>query len=202
MTDPVIVSGRGAGGNRRLFILLGAGAALLVAVLAFRALSGGGSSEVVDEATATTAVAGDPGSGAVDGTTTSTTTSPVQTYEVFTTKNPFRSLVPTDVAEGATAGGSSGESGATTETTVVGGASGTDTAPAVQQRISLVDVYVGDDGATVASVRVNDVVHNAAVGQRFATNYQVVSVSTSTGCGQFLYGDEQFQLCRGQELVK
>ena len=39
-------------------------------------------------------------------------------------------------------------------------------------------------------------------GDSFATSYKVVSLSQADKCGSFLYGDDAFQLCVGEELLK
>ena len=66
--------------------------------------------------------------------------------------------------------------------------------------MSLVNVYQVN-GKTVADVRVNDTVYpRLAPGATFATNFKVVSLQGS--CGTFLFGDERFQLCEGEEILK
>jgi hypothetical protein len=138
---------------------------------------------------------------------------PSESFEVFNTKNPFQPLINPAGAGGggggSTAttvpGGSTGSTGAggTTETTVAGagGASGgAATAPRRSQQVALLNVYT-KGGKTVADVRVNDTVYTAvAPGQTFATNFQVVSLQGQ--CGTFLFGDERFQLCKGEEVLK
>jgi hypothetical protein len=53
----------------------------------------------------------------------------------------------------------------------------------------------------VADVRVNDTVYTRlAPGATFATNFKVVSLQGQ--CGTFLFGDERFQLCKGEEVLK
>ena len=68
------------------------------------------------------------------------------------------------------------------------------------QRVALLDVYqVG--GATVADVRVNSTVYTQlAPGEEFAGSYKVVSLEGT--CGSFLFGDERFRLCKGEEVLK
>jgi hypothetical protein len=53
-----------------------------------------------------------------------------------------------------------------------------------------------------ANVKVNDTVYKVQAGQAFATSYKAVSLSVSTGCGTFLFGDDQFRLCKGEQVVK
>jgi hypothetical protein len=64
----------------------------------------------------------------------------------------------------------------------------------------LLDVYQAD-GATVADVRVNSTVYSKlAPGEEFAGSYKVVSLDGT--CGSFLFGDERFRLCKGEEVLK
>ena len=79
---------------------------------------------------------------------------------------------------------------------------GTATEPSSGQRVALLEIFVDEAGVTVASVRVNDTVHEVAEGATFATNYKVVTLSVADGCGQLLYGDSRFRLCEGEELLK
>ncbi len=51
-------------------------------------------------------------------------------------------------------------------------------------------------------MRVNDTVHKVSAGQVFATNFKVVSLSPGDRCGRFLFGDDAFRLCRGEESLK
>ena len=56
-------------------------------------------------------------------------------------------------------------------------------------------------GRTVADVRVNDTVFSKlAPGDVFDGNFKVVSLQGS--CGSFLFGDERFSLCKGEEVLK
>jgi hypothetical protein len=125
-------------------------------------------------------------------------------------KNPFEPLVAPAGTGGTTPGGTTATTsgggttgGGTTATTVAGGggvSGGAATAPRRSQRVALLNVYT-KNGKTVADVRVNDTVYTAlAPGQTFASNFQVVSLQGQ--CGTFLFGDERFQLCEGQEVLK
>lgn len=78
----------------------------------------------------------------------------------------------------------------------------TATEPGSGQRVALLEVFVDESGVSVASVRVNDTVYEVAEGTAFATRYQAVTLSVADGCGQFLYGDDRFRLCEGEELLK
>jgi len=67
--------------------------------------------------------------------------------------------------------------------------------------VALLDVFA-ERGRTVANVRVNDTVHKVAPGQVFATNFKAVSLSQGDRCGRFLFGDDAFPLCKGEEVTK
>jgi hypothetical protein len=54
----------------------------------------------------------------------------------------------------------------------------------------------------MANVRVDSTAYKVGEGDQFATSYKVVSLSESEGCGQFLFGDEPFRLCQGEEVIK
>lgn len=68
--------------------------------------------------------------------------------------------------------------------------------------VELLELYVGDRGDVVASVRVDASVAEVGEGERFASNFEVVSLSVAEQCGEFLYGDDRFDLCVNQSLLK
>lgn len=229
--------------KKRLFILLGLAAGLLlVAVVLPKVLFAGDSGDEVDPlaapivpATASTATP----SGPVKATPTA---EPVETFEVFTTKNPFTPLVATAPATAETDSTPAATPGAidtapvatapppapvfptpvfvpvptfptapsfpapapapapapkpTTTTTLP------PSQPRTQQRIKLLNVFTATNGATRASVRINDTVYDVAGGDRFATSFQVVELSIDQHCGEFLFGDDRFRICEGEELLK
>ncbi len=140
----------------------------------------------------------------------------VETFEVFGGKNPFEppsvfpvSSPPDTVGEPASTPTDNG-SGATTTTTPTdsGGGGGTTTTtqpveqdPGRAESVALLEVFADSEG-TVATVRVSGVVYQVREGDVFADSYQVVSLDQGTGCGEFLFGDSQFTLCEGQEILK
>ncbi len=67
--------------------------------------------------------------------------------------------------------------------------------------MALQDVFT-EGGRAKANVRVNDTVHKVSAGQVFAGNFKVVSLSQSDRCGRFLFGDDSFRLCKGEEVLK
>jgi hypothetical protein len=74
--------------------------------------------------------------------------------------------------------------------------------PRQQDRVGLLEVYPNQSGGPVASVRVNDATYQVARGDRFAGSYQVISLDLSSRCGDFLFGDDRFRLCEGDEVRK
>ena len=197
-----------AGGNRRVVVIATAGVlGLLLGYFAIKGLSGGGA--------APTASAPSTSPAGPRATTTTTTTAagsaPVQSFEIFTDKNPFQPLqfaaagsTTATTAPGATTATTSPSGGATsggTTPTTAGTGSGGAAEPQSGQRVALRDVFASG-GRTVANVKVNSTVYTVGTGDTFATNFKVVSLSQSTKCGTFLFGDNQFQLCQGQEVIK
>jgi hypothetical protein len=119
-------------------------------------------------------------------------TTPPETGQAFEGKDPFQPLVvaiapgpsgsPTPQPSGSVTGVNPGGGGTTSATTV-----------------TLLDVRkVG--GKLVATVEVDGKDYNVSVGQTFATNFRVISLSSS--CGTFVFGDERFSLCIGQQVNK
>ena len=236
--------------NRRALTLLAVAlAVLLLLFLASRLLLGGGEEVPEDESAApaatSTTTSTAPGLGTDGGAGR-----PEESFEVFSTKNPFTPLINPPAAGGTSGGGTSGGgssgggttgggttgggtsggttattqgggSGGTTQTTIRGGSGGgtgsggggTGTTqpggssggsanePRRQQRVALLDV-LRRQGRLVAQVRVNDTVYTVGEGEVFADNYRVLSIDEANECGRFIFGDEQFRLCRGEETLK
>lgn len=214
----------------RIKLLGGGGAALVLLVfLATKVLGGGGGGDQV-------AALSRPSPGAVTITTTPATAAPaaaegpapVETFEVFTTKNPFMPLrttvaataasptaapaaaaapLPTSSPVTATPAAAPAPAPATTampaaasaaQTTSTGGHA---TKPVRTTRVALLDVFAEGD-RLVANVRVNDTVSKVAAGDKFGSNFKVVSLDPAERCGRFLFGDDQFRLCKGEEALK
>ncbi len=139
---------------------------------------------------------------------------PAETFEVFESKDPFRPLVVVPVAGGAGGGTTTGGTttgGTTTGGTTTGGTTTGGTTPAAGegaaggaaptggQRVSLIDVFT-DDGTQKAQIKVGSTVYTVTVGETFAQNYKLVSVSGD--CATLLHGDDKFTLCEGEEVIK
>lgn len=158
-------------------ILALAGVLLIVTVV----FGGDGGPEAFNERFPT------PGPRATSSPTPSGSPAP-QTGEVFEGKDPFRPLVI--VAEGSPGPGGSpapspGPDGGPTSS---GG-----------QRVSLLDVRT-QQGHLVATVEVNGKDYTVKEGDTFAGSYKVLKLQGK--CGTFVFGDERFTLCVGQEVVK
>lgn len=253
MTEPVMVGGNEPANASRLPLLLGIGAALLLAVIVLPGLLGGGDDEEEFDFGVTPT--------SVPGATTTTlpsdvdVTPPPRTFEIFSSKNPFTPLADTGTGTGTAPGGGTGTSpdgvvlppppggtaspppsdgsviivqpsdgtssppsdGDTTTSPPSDGDTttspppddGTDPTtqprsnePRASQRVELLEVFSDDAQRLVATVRVNDTVYEVGEGDAFASNYQVVSLSQADGCGQFLFGDDRFRLCEGEQLRK
>ena len=68
-----------------------------------------------------------------------------------------------------------------------------------QRRVTLIDVFK-QDGTQMATVEVADKTYTVKKGDTFATDFKVVDLTSN--CGTFLFGDERFSLCVGQEVLK
>ena len=128
---------------------------------------------------------------------TITSTTPPETGQAFEGKDPFQPLV---VAVPAGSGGSPTPGGTPTPTptgSITGVNGGNNSSSAVT--VTLIDIRK-TGGKLVATVDVNGKDYNASEGQTFANNFRVLSLSSS--CGTFVFGDERFSLCIGQQVNK
>lgn len=223
MTEPTTP----AAAPNRLPLILGAGAGVLLLIFVLSQVLGGDDDDP-DTDTAPAPTASPPQ--VVVPTTLPGATPPAETFETFNTKNPFVPLrIVSSAGSGggsATGGGTAGggttvtaapggtttggtTTGGTTTggTTTAGGTSGrtttggTSTEPIRGARVALLDVFAEGD-KVVANVKVNDTVYKVSDGQVFATNFKVVSLSQGDDCGRFVFGDDAFRLCKGEESLK
>lgn len=139
---------------------------------------------------------------------------PLQTFQVFAPKDPFKPLIaessgttgsvaaPTD-----TSGDTSGDTGTDPGTAPSGGSdisgdgsgSGGGSQNVGGRRVRLIDTFRAG-GELRARIQVDGTVYTVGEGDRFAENFEVVSISGS--CASILYGDDQFSLCEGEEILK
>ncbi|MFA5889361.1 MAG: hypothetical protein WDA27_00160 [Actinomycetota bacterium] len=168
--------------NRKAAI--GAGVAVLVAVAALAAtrLGGDAGPQALEPIRAPRAVLAVPSASA----SPQVSASPVpRTAEAFEGKDPFQPLVePT-----AAAGTSSPTPGPTAVST----------SQTQSRRVTLLDIF-SDHDELVATVRVADAEYSVAAGETFADNFKLLSLTSR--CGTFVFGDERFTLCIGQEARK
>lgn len=131
----------------------------------------------------------------------------IETFEVFGGKNPFtRPLsLPSSVPTTAPIDPATGQPVPTTTPsatpTVPAAPTPSQQQPVRGQAVALLDVFDDAEG-TKAQVRVGSTAYLVGVGDVFAASYKVVSLDLATSCGQFLFGDSSFDLCKGQEILK
>jgi hypothetical protein len=115
--------------------------------------------------------------------------SPVpQTFDSFEGKDPFKPLV-------SAAGGGTPSPGATPTGTPSPGPTGGPSG----QRVTLLEITTRG-GVRYATVEVNDRSYTVKEGDTFAGSYRVIDLTSN--CGTFVFGDERFTLCVGQEVLK
>ena len=122
-------------------------------------------------------------------TASPTATSPPRTFEVFEGKDPFRPLVGAAPSDG---GGTNGGTNGGTAPPPTGG-------PDDAQRVTLLAIN-GSGANRTATVQVDSTEYTVKEGETFAGSYRVKSLTSR--CGTFVFGDEQFTLCVGQEVLK
>ena len=135
---------------------------------------------------------------------------PVETFEVFASRDPFEPLLTVDQGGGGTTDtGDTGETGDTgdtggepTDTDGDGDIDEDDGAPPDSgdetvegHRVQV--IAITENGA---SIQVNDTVYEVSQGEQFAENFELLS--TSGECATVLFGDDQFTVCEGEEILK
>jgi hypothetical protein len=191
-----------AGGNRTKIVALVGGALALVLVGVFvlvPMLTGGDDTPTaVPRANrkATTQTKGKPAKPAAKPA--AKPVAPVATFQDDIERDPFKPLYVAPVAAPNPGLPNAGPGPAPANPVNPAPGSGS-SAQIGSNRVSLLDVFVRD-GKTFAQTRVNSTVHTPAVGSDFASSYKVLSASGT--CATYLYGDEQFRLCEGQEVLK
>lgn len=185
-------------GNRSKLVGAAVGLAATLVLAACGADSGGGTDRAAIEP---------GGSGPAATTTTAPPSEPIDTFEVFATRDPFEPPFDTTPSGGTSGGGTTDTTGGggTTDTTSGGGTTDT-TSPSFDpdggQVVSVLDVYETDDGTPQARVQVGSTVYTVGESQVFADSYRVVDLDPVAGCGTFLFGDTQFELCEGEQVIK
>lgn len=170
--------------ERALIILFGIIAILAVVYLLF--LSGGGEEPEAFPTPRRTSTPRPTATATV--APTATPTGIPETIDFFEGKDPFRPLVTAGGIGGAPSPGGTASPGPS------GGPSGGDA-----QRVTLVSI-TGSGSARQATVLVDGQEYTVSEGETFAGSYRVKSLTAD--CGTFVFGDEQFTLCEGQEVLK
>ncbi len=210
-TPPEIQETRSIGGAQ--VALAAGGILLLLVVLWFLFLRGGDEDPVV-----TAPVAPAPESTPVEpvepqGNGKGPGKGPVETFEVFAPKDPFKPLVTvgetgtTTPLDSGTTGGTDTDGDGVIDEGTGGDGTGTGTGTGAGgggenvggHRVSLVDVF-RDAGRQRAQVQVDGTVYTVDEGDRFAESFQLLSLNGD--CATMLFGDDQFTLCEGEEILK
>jgi len=132
---------------------------------------------------------------------------PIETFEVFAPKDPFRPLISAAASDGSTAGAAVEPTGSDTGgaptgqpsggSDISGGSGSGDSVGG--HRVRLIDTF-NRNGEPQARVQVDGTVYTVGEGDRFADNFEVLSISGE--CASLLFGDDQFSLCEGEEILK
>lgn len=122
---------------------------------------------------------------------------PVETTEVFARRDPFEPVV--DTAPAAPDGAAAPAPAPAPETE--GGEDDTDGAERepTGRRIRLIDVFERRR-IPRAQIEVDGTVFTVREGEAFAASFQLLTVSGD--CVSLLFGDDQFSLCEGEEIIK
>ncbi|MDQ3985460.1 MAG: hypothetical protein M3280_03065 [Actinomycetota bacterium] len=132
---------------------------------------------------------------------------PVETFEVFAPRDPFEPLIDLTQGGGTDAGdteGDTGDAGDGTDTDGDGDVDSEDGSPTDTGDSENVEGHTVELVATLedgsVQIRVDDTVYTVEEGENFAQNFQLVSVTDD--CATVLFGDDQFTICEGQEILK
>jgi hypothetical protein len=125
---------------------------------------------------------------------------PVETFQVFAPRDPFEPLVSPDTG-GTTTGGTTtgGTTIGDTGGTVTGGDTSGGGATVGSHTVSVVDVFRAK-GRRRAQIEVDGTVYTVDKGETFADNFKLLSLSGE--CASMLFGDDQFSLCEGEQILK
>lgn len=215
MTEAIMVTPAGAGSSSRAKKMLVIGMGVVLVLYVIPKLFFGGGDGATDEVSVTEAAAPAtalPGAAAP----------PVEeTLRNYTAKNPFAPLFSTAPPSDSAGAPTESTDPAPAPTPVEPAIVVTD-APAVAPsptgvadepvtpappaslgpvRFGLVQVGLDASGLPFASVRVDGGVFQAVEGQEFGGSFKVVSLDAAGRCGVFLYGDQRFSLCEGEETT-
>ena len=129
----------------------------------------------------------------------------VETFQVFAPRDPFDPLVSASSGGTASASTTSTATAGTSGTTIasggqdVGGGSAGGSTSVSGHTVSVVDVFDSKRGPR-AQMEVDGTVYTVDEGERFGGSFRLVS--TTQRCAGLLYGDDQFTLCEGEQILK
>jgi hypothetical protein len=192
-------------GDRKKLLMVGGAGALVVAVLGYfvvvPVLTGGSG----DDTPVTTVRKKPAVTAAQKPAAKPAAKKPVvqpQSYnDVQARTDPFKPLVVEPVAAPVAPPAAPAAPGGTAAPAPAGGSGTTaGSSTTVQgQRVILLHVYKRD-GKSYAQTKVGDKVYSPALGDVFAGSYKLLAVSGKSAT--YLFGDEQFSLSEGQEVLK
>lgn len=152
---------------------------------------------------------------ALDETDAISSPAPLVTVDVFLSRDPFEPVVPEpvvaavdDPTDGTVTAPDPDAPNAPGEP-VPPRLPGDPTAPSCTgelevvcdgQVVTLINVGASTDGEPVAAIQVDAVVYEVTRGQSFAGSYLLAAIDGK--CVSVLYGDDGFQLCSGQTVLK
>lgn len=187
MSDPTTTARRSLQPRERtMLIVLGVVGVLGLAFLLLTVLGGGEEEDATIEP---------PRAPRATATPTPTETPPPETDEAFEGRDPFQPLV----VPAGPAGDESPPPGETGGPTDGGDANGDGVSDGESRRVTLLDIFE-DDGDLMATVEVGGDQFTVAEGETFAESFRLLDLTEE--CGQFVFGDERFTLCIGQEVRK
>lgn len=129
----------------------------------------------------------------------------VETFEVFAPRDPFEPLLSAAGGAGTDDGTGDGTGDGTTDD---GDAPVPDDGEPSDEpdgetigrhRVKVIDVYT-ENGDDRAQIQVDGTVYTVDEGENFADNFSLVSASGR--CATILFGDDEFTLCEGEEILK
>jgi hypothetical protein len=133
--------------------------------------------------------AGDEGDDGAAGDGAGEAEPPEETIEVVAARDPCQPLV--GEARRAPATGTTGGGG---------GGGGEEEAAVGSTTVTLVDIYVGNDGVQRAAIEVDETGYDVAEGQTFAEHFKLLDIADA--CATMLHGDSRFTLCEGDRIRK
>lgn len=135
---------------------------------------------------------------------------PIETFQVFLSRDPFEPVLPEIVSGGGGGGdgnGGPGDPGGPGGGD--GGNGGTGSDPLCEDAgaqatcegltVTLIDVIDDQNGPRII-VQVEDTLYEVTVGSVFAGSFRVLAITPP--CADLLFGDDTFTLCQGDRVLK